>query len=142
MAQISAFLTIPVIFILFLALPHDSDKPELYGLVMFSLGFVASWYSAGCNRPILAEIVQPAERSSIYAMLLSLEGLVGALGAPLVGILSEDVFGYQKTDLDVRELPPDFLENNRVALATSIVVVSVSLKHFRESERDPSSGLS
>ncbi|CAE8732589.1 unnamed protein product [Polarella glacialis] len=67
------------------------------GIVALCLGLVASWCGSGVNRPILAEIVEPAGRASIIAWLAALEGSSAALlGAPVVGFLSESVFGYEK----------------------------------------------
>merc|ERR1712087_801070 len=58
---------------------------------------MGSWCSAGVNRPILSEIVQPGKRASIVAWVAACEGSSAALfGAPIVGFLAEDVFGYKR----------------------------------------------
>lgn len=44
---------------------------------------------------LVAEIVPPHLRNMVYAFDRSFEGALAACGAPLVGILAEDVFGFK-----------------------------------------------
>ncbi|KAH0867162.1 LOW QUALITY PROTEIN: hypothetical protein HID58_074184 [Brassica napus] len=52
------------------------------------------------NSPILAEIVPPTHRTMIYAFDRALEVSFSSFGAPLVGIMSEKVFGFDAKGID------------------------------------------
>merc|ERR1719159_1810668 len=64
-------------------------------LLVCCFSITATWSCAGVNRPILSEIVDSQDRSSIFAWMLALEGSCGALfGAPLVAFLAQRGFGF------------------------------------------------
>ncbi|KAL8448404.1 hypothetical protein Emag_003955 [Eimeria magna] len=64
---------------------------------MPSTGLLAGWPGVGVNRPILTEIVKPEHRATTFALVSCLEGVGAAtLGAPIVGYMCENVFGYMK----------------------------------------------
>lgn len=122
-AQMSEMFRIPFVLSLFLLLPHDPSYGVLFAVTLFCQGLVSTWCPAGCNRPILSELVPPEHRSSVFAVLMALEGSIGSLGAPLVGILAENVFGYIKTDDSISTMPAEVRENNLDALSSAAVCV-------------------
>eukprot|EP00298_Acanthocystis_sp_HF-20_P021270 c27517_g1_i1.p1 GENE.c27517_g1_i1~~c27517_g1_i1.p1 ORF type:complete len:227 (-),score=62.43 c27517_g1_i1:112-792(-) len=124
-AQISVLLGIPCVLILFLYIPQETSYGWAFTFTLFIQGCVCSWCSPGCNRPILSEIVDSESRSSVFAVLVALEGSSGALGAPLVGILSETAFGYQKSDQSVSEMLPEIRENNLNAISQAALYVMI-----------------
>lgn len=94
-AQISIFSCIPFCILIFYVVKAGPDTVWLLAILMASVGFTSSWTHAGVKRPILAEIVEPEDRSVVVAWDASLEGSAAALlGAPSVAILAEKVFGY------------------------------------------------
>ena len=92
-------------------------------LLFFLFGLCCSWCASATNRPILSEVVQPRLRATLLASLLAIEGSTAALfGAPLVGYLSEAVFGYRSTaGRTVASLPPHHRAENADALGRAIV---------------------
>lgn len=102
-AQLSKILSMAFAYALFTSkLPVSQPQSALLlSSGFFCLGLVSSWTAAGVNRPILSEVVQDSERASVMAWAIALEGSSAALfGAPVVGMLSERVFGYGKEGSD------------------------------------------
>eukprot|EP00931_Biecheleriopsis_adriatica_P106121 TRINITY_DN80635_c0_g1_i1.p1 TRINITY_DN80635_c0_g1~~TRINITY_DN80635_c0_g1_i1.p1 ORF type:complete len:476 (-),score=73.80 TRINITY_DN80635_c0_g1_i1:44-1471(-) len=117
-AELSVLLGIPFTVFLVRAAPHVSAA--LLACASAMLGFVASWCSTGVNRPILSEIVDPAKRASIVAWMAAAEGSSGALfGAPVVGMLAEQVFGYRKSVSS--QVATTVAANNALALSQSLL---------------------
>ncbi|MCE3216680.1 hypothetical protein HAX54_007515 [Datura stramonium] len=95
LSQISTGSAIPLAAILLLLLPNDPSTALLHGLVLFILGFSASWSGPATNSPIFAEIVPERARTSIYALDRSFETILASFAPTLVGILAQQVFGYK-----------------------------------------------
>lgn len=96
-AQFSVFMGIPFSFILLQLLPSANMKGAffVYALVMFLMSSSISWCGAGCNSPIFADIVPENLYSKIFAFDRSFEGAIAATAAPMVGIISEKLFGFK-----------------------------------------------
>eukprot|EP00301_Raphidiophrys_heterophryoidea_P003744 c11678_g1_i3.p1 GENE.c11678_g1_i3~~c11678_g1_i3.p1 ORF type:complete len:164 (-),score=39.92 c11678_g1_i3:284-775(-) len=121
----SVCLGIPGIIVLYYGIPRNASYGWAFAFNLLAQGFVCTWCSAACNRPILSEIVEPRSRGSVFALLVALEGSSGAMGAPLVGILSEHVFGYKQSKLAVADMDDATRQANMSALATAMVCVMV-----------------
>jgi len=94
-AQISVFMGIPIAFLTFMVLPPASTAFWYYLFLACLLGLTASWCATGVNLPILSEIVPADNRSAVMAWQTALEGSCAAvLGNALVGVLAQNVFGY------------------------------------------------
>lgn len=77
--------------------PREADSLWIFLVLAILIGFLAGWPGVGVNRPILTEIVKPQHRATTFALVSCLEGVGAAvLGAPIVGYLSENIFGYVK----------------------------------------------
>jgi len=125
-AQISVASGIPMIIIILSVVPRRPISFSTYFALMFVLGLMASWCSAGVNRPVLAEIVGPKDRASIFAWLGAIDGGIAAmLGAPMVGLLAENWFGYQPSKLQVVDMPPSLRSSNATALAQAMMCCCV-----------------
>eukprot|EP00929_Paragymnodinium_shiwhaense_P123680 TRINITY_DN9780_c0_g1_i1.p1 TRINITY_DN9780_c0_g1~~TRINITY_DN9780_c0_g1_i1.p1 ORF type:complete len:641 (+),score=109.77 TRINITY_DN9780_c0_g1_i1:215-2137(+) len=120
LAQVSVLLGVPLVFSLVELAPVASS--ELLLLNALVLGLVSSWCGAGVNRPILAEIVNPAGRASIVAWLTAIEGSSAALlGAPVVGLLAESAFGYSQLEPEVPGLRAEWRKTNMKALGRAML---------------------
>ncbi|MCL7022531.1 hypothetical protein MKW94_011687 [Papaver nudicaule] len=95
LSQISAGSFIPLAWILMLGLPDDPSTAFKHGLVLFIIGLFTSWNAAATNNPIFAEIVPKKSRTSIYALDKSFEHILSSFAPPIVGLLSQHVFGYK-----------------------------------------------
>jgi MFS family permease len=96
-----------------------------FAQILIIMGLFCSWCSCAANRPILSEIVPEKHRASILAWNIVLEGSAAAIfGAPLVGLLSEEVFGYVPIDIgvDIQSLAPEVQQKNVQALTYSLLV--------------------
>ncbi|XP_026437868.1 uncharacterized protein LOC113336094 [Papaver somniferum] len=94
LSQISAVSFIPLAWILLLGLPYDPSTAFKHGLVLFIIGLFTSWNAPATNNPIFAEIVPVRSRTSIYALDQSFENILASFAPPVVGLLSQHVFGY------------------------------------------------
>jgi len=100
-AQISVVAGIPIAYFVFMMSPPESATYVWYFFLVMSLGLTATWCATGVNWPIISEIVDPQGRASIMAWLTALEGSVAAVGGnAAVGILAQNVFGYNLKDVD------------------------------------------
>ncbi|KAF9623784.1 hypothetical protein IFM89_005291 [Coptis chinensis] len=95
LSQISSASAIPLVAILMLVLPDDPSTAFMHGLVLFITGFCISWNGAATNNPIFAEIVPEKSRTSIYALDRSFESILASFAPPVVGILSQHLYGYK-----------------------------------------------
>eukprot|EP00918_Siedleckia_nematoides_P081464 GHVU01178643.1.p1 GENE.GHVU01178643.1~~GHVU01178643.1.p1 ORF type:complete len:581 (+),score=107.00 GHVU01178643.1:323-2065(+) len=122
--QVAMVVRTPVLFVTFFALPRQRS----YFLAVAALAFTLGSFSiagVAVSRPILSEVVRPQHRATTFAMCIAAEGIsAAALGAPIVGVLAEDVFGYQKTTMMVSEMPDDMREGNARALANSLLLLT------------------
>mmetsp|Transcript_18955 Transcript_18955/g.29910 ORF Transcript_18955/g.29910 Transcript_18955/m.29910 type:complete len:494 (+) Transcript_18955:185-1666(+) len=125
-AQISVFAGIPLITAILWQLPRDSSYFGTYLVTIFVFGLTASWCATGVNRPILAEIVEERDRASVFAWMITIDGTFASLlGAPVVGMLAEHVFGYQPSQQLISEMPIDQREMNAVALSHALMACCI-----------------
>ncbi|XP_010548363.1 PREDICTED: uncharacterized protein LOC104824938 [Tarenaya hassleriana] len=99
-AQFSAFMGIPFSIILLKAIPQDTDSYFIFSVTLFLMGLTITWCGSAVNAPMFAEVVPPRHRTMIYAFDRALEGSFSSFAAPLVGILSEKMFGYDSKGID------------------------------------------
>eukprot|EP00746_Dinoflagellata_sp_MGD_P015098 gnl/MRDRNA2_/MRDRNA2_133395_c0_seq1.p1 gnl/MRDRNA2_/MRDRNA2_133395_c0~~gnl/MRDRNA2_/MRDRNA2_133395_c0_seq1.p1 ORF type:complete len:483 (+),score=90.90 gnl/MRDRNA2_/MRDRNA2_133395_c0_seq1:211-1659(+) len=106
--------------------PSTLDNLSFFTAAIFMvvLGFMAVVSYVGAIKPILAEIVPARMSASTLAYAAAIDGLVAAfIGAPLVGAVSENLFGYQNTDQTIPEMPAWQRKNNMLALSKSFLFV-------------------
>lgn len=121
-AQISVAAGIPLIAVVLSGIPRQPDYFNTYGICIFIFGFFASWCSTGVNRPILAEIVEEGDRASVFAWLITIDGTFAALfGAPMVGFLAENVFGYHPSQAMIGLMPIHQRQVNAEALGHALL---------------------
>lgn len=99
-AQFSAFMGIPFSIILLKAIPQSRDSYLIFSITLFLMGLTISWCGSAVNAPMFAEVVPPKHRTMIYAFDRAFEGSFSSFAAPLVGILSEKMFGYDSKGID------------------------------------------
>ncbi|CDJ36692.1 uncharacterized protein EMH_0093730 [Eimeria mitis] len=108
--------------------PREAHSIGIFVLLAVLIGFLAGWPGVGVNRPILTEIVNPEHRATTFALVSCLEGVgAAALGAPIVGFLCENVFGYVKmTSTGPLKTPSAALRlGNARAIALSMLCMTV-----------------
>ncbi|XP_031736341.1 protein spinster isoform X2 [Cucumis sativus] len=96
-AQFSASMGIPFSLLLLRVIPQSVDSLLIFGVTLFLMGLTISWNGTAVNAPIFAEVVPIKHRTMIYAFDRAFEGSFSSFAAPLVGILSEKMFGYDDT---------------------------------------------
>jgi len=85
----------------------------------------ASWTPAGLVRPIFLEVTKPSCRASVVAWQSAIEGMsASVLGAPLVGLLAENFFGYKSTTIEMSAMTDSLRQDNFKALQTSLSVMT------------------
>lgn len=106
--------------------PRETDYGVWLGAMFFMFGFVKNWEYVGAIRPILVEVAPSHRRGIVIAYAACFDGMVSAtLGGPLVGLLAEKVYGYERTTLEVAEMPDDQRTGNLEALTQAIASVTV-----------------
>ncbi|OII76057.1 major facilitator superfamily transporter [Cryptosporidium andersoni] len=136
MAQSAIFLRIILMVILLLFIPWGRNSFIYYIIISILIGFMAGWPGVGASRPILCEIVKPQHRGTFFAVFSLFETIGSALfGAPFVGILAQNYFGYisfQENDTQsIINISNDnvkdiyLLQNNAQALAKSMLCMTV-----------------
>ncbi|KAM7250807.1 hypothetical protein ACFE04_022690 [Oxalis oulophora] len=99
-AQFSAFMGIPFTLFLLLVIPQSVDSYYIFAVTLLFMGLTISWNATAANGPMFAEVVPTKHRTMIYAFDRAFEGGISSFAAPLVGILSERIFGYDSTSID------------------------------------------
>uniref|UniRef100_A0A7C9F2M3 Major facilitator superfamily (MFS) profile domain-containing protein n=1 Tax=Opuntia streptacantha TaxID=393608 RepID=A0A7C9F2M3_OPUST len=101
-AQFSAFMGIPFSWFLLTVIPQSVHSWFTFAATLLVMGLAISWCGAAVNAPMFAEVVPPEHRTMIYAFHRAFEVSFSSFAAPLVGILSEKMYGY-----DPKSIHPD-----------------------------------
>lgn len=99
-AQFSAFMGIPFSLFLLKVIPQSISSYYTFSATLLLMGLTISWNATAANGPMFAEVVPTKHRTMIYAFDRAFEGSVSSFAAPLVGILSEKIFGYDSKSVD------------------------------------------
>ena len=99
-AQFSAFMGIPFSLFLLKVIPQSVSSYMTYCVTLLLMGLTISWNATTANGPMFAEVVPVKHRTMIYAFDRAFEGSFSSVAAPLVGILSEKLFGYDSKSVD------------------------------------------
>ncbi|KAL2905601.1 Protein spinster [Bienertia sinuspersici] len=101
-AQFSASMGIPFSWFLLTVIPQSVNSWFAYATTLFLMGLIISWNGAAANAPMFAQVVPAKHRTMIYSFDRAFEGSFSSFAAPLVGILSEKIYGY-----DPKSVNPD-----------------------------------
>lgn len=101
-AQFSAFMGIPFSWFLLTVIPQSVNNWFTFATTLLIMGLTISWNGSAANAPMFAEVVPARHRTMIYAFDRAFEGSFSSFAAPLVGILSEKIYGY-----DPKSVHPD-----------------------------------
>lgn len=99
-AQFSAFMGIPFSLFLLTVIPQSVTSWLTFATTLLFMGLTISWCGAAVNAPIFAEVVPTEHRTMIYAFHRAFEVSFSSFAAPLVGILSEKMYGYDPKSVD------------------------------------------
>ncbi|XP_015578395.1 uncharacterized protein LOC8264184 isoform X2 [Ricinus communis] len=99
-AQFSALMGIPFSWFLLKEIPLSVSSYHTFAVTIFMMGLTISWNGTAANAPMFAEVVPVKHRTMIYAFDRAFEGSLSSFAAPLVGILSEKMFGYDSKSID------------------------------------------
>eukprot|EP00746_Dinoflagellata_sp_MGD_P022666 gnl/MRDRNA2_/MRDRNA2_153046_c0_seq1.p1 gnl/MRDRNA2_/MRDRNA2_153046_c0~~gnl/MRDRNA2_/MRDRNA2_153046_c0_seq1.p1 ORF type:complete len:469 (-),score=48.41 gnl/MRDRNA2_/MRDRNA2_153046_c0_seq1:27-1433(-) len=127
-AQLSLGMATTLVVVFLGILPSVIESHVMWPYVACKIIFLmtANWCAAGVNRPILCEIVSTGHRASLIAWFVSIDNVVASfLGNGMVAYLAENVFGYQPTHLDVREMSEAARAVNAHALRTSLLCMEI-----------------
>lgn len=98
--QFSVFIGIPFSLLVFKGLPDNGSNifvVMLYAITIFAFAVLTAWPAPCANNPIFSEIVPPDQRNLVYSFDRCFEGAVAAFATPLVGYMSETMFGFSGT---------------------------------------------
>lgn len=124
--QITVFNGIPLVLIILRFLPKDNNHFHLYASMLFLLGLMASWALAGVKRPMLSQIIGSRDWASMLALDTALEGASAAMfGAPVVGWLTQNVFGYNEVQGQIKDMPEDVRRKNMESLGVAMFWTTV-----------------
>lgn len=93
-AQFSAIMGIPYTWFLLRVIPQSVDSYLIYAVTLLLMGLTISWNGTAANAPMFAEVVPAKHRTMIYAFDRAFEGSFSSFAAPMVGILAENIYGY------------------------------------------------
>jgi len=121
-AQASVAAGLPMIAALLKGLPAAAGVAfPPYFVTLWAMGLLISWSATGCNNPVFADVVPEHLRSMIYAYDRCLEGGIAAMITPLVGLLAERSFHYQRPD-PAHPMSPGEMRQNADALGSALLV--------------------
>ncbi|OEH74396.1 transmembrane domain-containing protein [Cyclospora cayetanensis] len=123
--QFAMAVRVPVLVVAYLVVPKEETAFAVFMILALIIG-LSSMAGVAVNRPILADVVRPNHKATVFALTVAVEGSGAAiLGAPLVGYLAEHSFGYVRTTLLVAEMPEQLRMGNANALANALVFLTV-----------------
>ncbi|AEC06783.1 Major facilitator superfamily protein [Arabidopsis thaliana] len=99
-AQFSVFMGAMFSIVLLRMIPQSVNSFYIFLVTLFLMGLTITWCGPAINSPILAEIVPAKHRTMVYAFDRALEVTFSSFGAPLVGIMSEKLFGFDAKGID------------------------------------------
>lgn len=120
-AQFSAFMGIPFSWFLLRAIPQSVNSWFAYSIALLLMGLTISWNATATNAPMFAEVVPAKHRTMIYAFDRAFELSLSSFAAPLAGILSEKIFGYDKKTVD----PAKGSADGAFALSKGLLLMTV-----------------
>jgi MFS family permease len=121
-AQLSVLISIPILAAIFLLIPRDASMVTTFAGTLFLYGFISSWVAPGCICPVVVDIVPRSSLGSAYAWELAIVYCSGNMFGPLlVGILSQQVFGYKISNEAVATMDEDVRAKNAKALGESLL---------------------
>ncbi|XP_072957789.1 uncharacterized protein [Typha angustifolia] len=100
-AQFSAFMGIPFSWILLSVIPQSAKNWYPFAVTLFLMGLTISWCATCANNPMFAEVVPSKHRTMIYAFDRAFEGSFSSFAAPVVGILTEKIYGYDSKSVSL-----------------------------------------
>jgi len=107
-------------------IPRDTEYGVWLGGMFFMFGLVKNWEYVGAIRPILVEVAPSRRRATVIAYAACFDGIVSALlGGPLVGLLAETAFGYERTSKEMDVMPEEQRVGNLEALTQALATVTV-----------------
>ncbi|KAL8451340.1 hypothetical protein Emag_002775 [Eimeria magna] len=122
--QFAMAIRVPLLIIAYVIVPKDEESFAVFMLLALLVG-LSSMAGVAVNRPILADVVRPNHKATVFALTVAVEGSGAAiLGAPLVGYLAEHSFGYLRTTLMVADMPEGLRLGNANALASALVFLT------------------
>lgn len=120
-AQTSVLLGIPLVWLIFMTKPPEGAAFTYYAVLMVALGLTATWCGNGVNLPILSQLVEEDRRATILAWEGTLESSCSVVfGNAMVGLLAENVFGYDLSSVQGAAADP----SNSRALGMALALVS------------------
>ncbi|KAL8427835.1 hypothetical protein Efla_005801 [Eimeria flavescens] len=128
LAQVCILLRCILMTMMLTLVPRQPHSLWIFLVLAIIIGLLAGWPGVGVNRPILTEIVKPEHRATTFALVSCLEGVGAAsLGAPIVGYLCENIFGYVKLPHGKRfHSPSEHIRlGNARAIAFSMLCMTV-----------------
>ncbi|KAL3619021.1 hypothetical protein CASFOL_037249 [Castilleja foliolosa] len=123
-AQFSASMGIPFSLFLFRVIPQEVGSYHTYAVTLFLMGLIISWCATATNGPMFAEVVPARHRTMIYAFDRAFEVSFSSFAAPIVGILSEKIYGYDPKSVD------PVLGSTREAMALSRGLIAMMVVPF------------
>lgn len=127
-AQVSVLIGIPSAVVFLVVLPDTVGSTVIWPYYVCKAFFhlTATWPSYSTNRPVLCEVVHENHRATIIAWQTAMEnGLSALICMPLMGFLSESVFGYHPSNQDVADMAPEARVANAVALRSAMLYMTV-----------------
>ncbi|KAL2531560.1 Major facilitator superfamily protein [Abeliophyllum distichum] len=99
-AQFSSFMGIPFSLFLLCVIPQNVSSYYIFAVTLFIMGLTISWCATATNGPMFAEVVPANHRTMVYAFDRAFEVSFSSFAAPVVGILSEKIYGYDPKSVD------------------------------------------
>lgn len=123
-AQISVVLSVPVVYILFSAVPVAPYLAYFYATLLALHGLLGCWAAPGCLNPVMCEIVPTSSLASAYSWEAAFAFCSGNfLGPTLVGTFT-DLLGYRANTIPVALMPEELRQMNLAALGKALCIFS------------------
>lgn len=99
-AQLTVALGFPCLFLNFYGVPPEMGGFWIYLLINALFGLLGSWALAGCNWPVLSQIVPEDSRSRVMAVEGALENSLANAFGPMALAFFGNMLGFDLTQVD------------------------------------------
>jgi len=124
-AEASVALGMPIIVVIFIAVPRD-PLAFIFATLFLLLGLVSTWCPTGCNKPVFLDVVPGGHQASVMCWEKVIETTSGQIMGPsIVSNLAVWLYGYKSSAKEVVIMSQEQRMTNANSLGKSLMIATI-----------------
>lgn len=124
-AQLSVLLSLPCVYVLFVAEPSHEFMAFVFGFLYMAYQFAASWVEPGCINPMVCDVIPQSAVASAIAWEVAIVYFVGNSLGPLLAGNMAGQFGYKLSIDTISTMDEASRVRNAKALGQMLVILTI-----------------